>query len=201
MRLGPTRSLRTALARAALLIVAPALALGCSDLSGFELPDGGYYEGAVVGATYSEQVPCLNGNCSFIRRGFFEGTKLRLDLDLDHIDSTPGTLTTSREPCTPVFDETPLLPIPALSHDLLSSYDFPGGGRRVANYIFALEPTDGPLAGRDVLAFVSLLRGREVEVRILAGSGENLCDPSDCAALGTQRCDYFGLFRLEPVEP
>ena len=55
--------------------------------------------------------------------------------------------------------------------------------------------------GRDVLAIVSLLRGREVEVRILAGSGANLCDPSDCAALGTQRCDYFGLFRLEPVEP
>jgi hypothetical protein len=55
----------------------------------------------------------------------------------------------------------------------------------------------GPLAGRDVLAFVSLLRSERIEVRILAGSGQNACDPTDCAQIMAGGCDYFGVFSLD----
>ena len=57
----------------------------------------------------------------------------------------------------------------------------------------------GPLAGRDVLAFVSLLRSERIEVRILAGSGQNACDPdpADCDQINAGGCDYFGVFSLD----
>src|SRR5690606_23176650 len=94
----------------------------------------------------------------------------------------PGRITTTGQTCdAEVFTDTALLPIPALENDQLALYDFPGGGR-IRNYLFALEPEAGPLAGRDAVAFVSLLRDGHIEVRLLSGSGLTECAPEDCAA-------------------
>ena len=64
------------------------------------------------------------------------------------------------------------------------------------NLVYALRPSRGPLAGRDAMAFISLMRDGDVEVRILAGSGTSDCDPEACPALATGQCDFFGVFRL-----
>ena len=85
--------------------------------------------------------------------------------------------------------------IEPLLHDQLSLLEIPGGAR-AKNFIFAMSPVSGPLAGRDVMAFVSLLRSERIEVRIIAGSGQNACDPDDCAQIEAGGCDYFGVFSL-----
>ena len=84
---------------------------------------------------------------------------------------------------------------PPLAHDQLGLYEFPGGGR-VRNYMFVARPDAGPLSGRDVMVFVSLLRGGNIEVRLVAGPGLEMCDPSDCAEIDAGGCDYFGVFGL-----
>ncbi len=77
---------------------------------------------------------------------------------------------------------------------------FPGGGR-IRNYMFVARPDSGPLAGRDAMVFLSLLRGGNVEVRLIAGPGLDICDPGDCATIDAGECDYFGVFGLsrEPL--
>ena len=65
---------------------------------------------------------------------------------------------------------------------MLGEYEIPSG-ERLRNYIFVLRPTEGPLAGREPMAFVSLMGDGTIEVRILAGGGRG---PDD----------YFGFFRL-----
>ena len=72
------------------------------------------------------------------------------------------------------------MPVPPLIHDLLSEYEFPGGGR-LRNYIFVARPEQGVLVGRDVTLFVSLLRNGNVEIRVLAGATRD-CAPEDCEA-------------------
>ncbi|MBX3246954.1 MAG: hypothetical protein KF901_07220 [Myxococcales bacterium] len=167
--------------------------LGCEDLSSWQLADEEVFRGAVLG---NDDPDCPAGGCSFIRRGFAPGTTIELELDPTHT-SRPGTISTRGERCEPTFDAEPLLPIAALAHDHLSLYDFPGG-RRMRSYIYALEPTRGPLAGRGAMAFVSLMRNGDVEVRIIAGDGADDCAPMDCEAFASGRCDYFGVFRLRP---
>jgi hypothetical protein len=59
--------------------------------------------------------------------------------------------------------------------------------------MFVARPDAGPLAGRDAMVFVSLLRGGDIEVRVLAGPG---LDPADCDVINAGQCDYFGVFGL-----
>ncbi|MCB9600194.1 MAG: hypothetical protein H6721_01605 [Sandaracinus sp.] len=168
------------------------LALGCETLGAWSTDDDEIYRGVVVG---NDEPDCATGSCSFIRRGFAPRTTLELDLDPENA-STPGTLTTVDERCGPTFTNEPLRPIATLAHDALSQYDFPGG-QRARNFIYAMEPTTGPLAGRDAMVFVSLMRDGDVEVRIVAGDGADDCSPDDCAAFATGRCDFFGVFRMK----
>jgi len=150
----------------AVFLALAACSVGCSDLRDWD----GTYEGRVVGT---------DGD-SFIRRGFPAGTSMTLGrFSPPPSESTPGTLTTSDG----VFDGTPLQLIAPLEHDQLSQYDFPGGGR-VRSYIFATEPTSGPLAGREPMVFASLMEYDAVEVRVIAGSGDE------------DAGDHFGLFLL-----
>lgn len=164
---------------------------GCEDLSSWQLEEGDVYRGEVLG---NDDPDCPAGGCSFIRRGFAPTTTIDLELDPGNI-TRPGTITTRGERCEPTFEEEPLLPIAALAHDHLSLYDFPGG-RRMRSYMYALEPERGPLAGRGAMAFVSLMRNGDVELRVIAGDGAEDCAPSDCDAFASGRCDYFGVFRL-----
>jgi hypothetical protein len=116
--------------------------------------------------------------------------------DPENVQAIAGSLSTTGERCGPTFTDVPLVSIEALQHDQLSRFELPGDGR-VKNYMFALSPVSGPLAGRDVMAFVSLLRSERVEVRVVAGSGQNACDPTDCGQIDAGGCDYFGVFSLE----
>jgi hypothetical protein len=170
-------------ARIAAVVFAFGLLGGCTDLAEFS----GDYRGGVVGA---DDEDCPAGRtCSFIRRGFPEGTQLRLaDFRPRTTSGSPGTLTTDPDGAPgdryDAFTDTALRVITPLTHDQLSLYDFPGGGR-IRNDIFAATPATGPLAGRDVMIFLSLMEDDDIELRIIAGPG------NDAAG------DHFGLFVLE----
>ena len=47
------------------------------------------------------------------------------------------------------------------------------------------------------MVFVSLIRGGTIEVRIIAGPGQEICDPTDCALLLDGQCDFYGYFDLQ----
>lgn len=180
--------------RQALGCVLGLLMLGCVELDEFATSDETEFSGRVFGADADD---CADrARCSFIRRGFGGDTVLRLRFDPDNVQGVAGSVTSSGERCGPTFTDVPLMAIEPLLHDQLSLLEIPGGAR-AKNYIFALSPVTGPLAGRDVVAFVSLLRSERIEVRILAGSGENACDPTNCAEIDAGGCDYFGVFSLE----
>jgi len=186
--------------RLALLSFALVLLSGCTDLSSFATPAGQRYTGIVVG---SDDVTCGDeASCSFIRRGFSSGTRLTMSFDPTRRATSPGELTTTGEACGVTLDHTPLLAIPALAHDSLSLYDFPGEGH-VESEMYALKPTTGPLAGRDMMAFVTLIDGGRVEVRLISGAGREACGPSDCDRFARHECDFFGVFSLnrEAVSP
>lgn len=169
-------------------------ASGCDSLGEFTTGEGEVYRGEIAGV--NDPLNCPDGiDCSFIRRGFPSGVVLDLTFDPELQYTNPGTISTSGEVCGPTFTDTPLLPIPPLAHDQLGLYEFPGGGR-VRNYMFVARPDDGPLVGRDVMVFLSLIRGGSVEVRVVAGPGLEICDPSDCTAIDSGGCDYFGVFGL-----
>lgn len=168
--------------------------VGCDSLSEFSTGDGEIYRGSIAGV--NDPTNCPDGiDCSFIRRGFPYGTTLDLRFDPYGVSDSPGTISTRGENCGATFDNTPLLPIPPLAHDELGLYEFPGGGR-LRNYMFVARPETGPLAGRDAMVFLSLIRGGSIEVRVVAGPGLVICDPSDCARLDAGECDFFGFFSL-----
>jgi hypothetical protein len=148
----------------------------CDDLSRFSTGTDSVFTGMVVGDEPD----------SFVRRGFAPATTLQLEFD-PHASDVPiaGSITTSPDPITGVrtFDATSLESIAPLQHDLLSEYEFPGGGR-VQNYLYVARPLAGPLAGRDVMIFLSLLDDGSAELRVIAGTGDE------------SRGDHFGLFRL-----
>jgi hypothetical protein len=169
-------------------------ASGCDSLGEFRTGEGEVYRGDIAGV--NDPSVCPDGvDCSFIRRGFPYGVTLDLTFDPERQYDDPGTISTTGEACGPTFVDTPLLPIPPLAHDQLGLYEFPGSGR-VRNYIFVARPEEGPLAGRDAMVFVSLLRGGGIELRVVAGPGLVTCDPDDCAAIDSGQCDYFGVFAL-----
>ncbi|MEM1417774.1 MAG: hypothetical protein AAGH15_22940 [Myxococcota bacterium] len=182
-------TLRTATAGA----LALALAGGCANLSDWQTAPGEVYAGTVVGTDPPDCMP--EEGCSFLRRGFPAGTRLEMSFDPSAATLQPGSLTTVGELCGATFEAEPLLPIAPLAHDALGQYGLPGDGR-VKNYLFALQPSSGPLGGRDAMAFVSLMEGEGLEVRIVAGPGTGDCAPDDCAAFAAGECDFFGLFRL-----
>lgn len=175
-------------------VLALMAALGCENLSDFRTDPGEVYRGDIEGVNDPENCPG-DIDCSFIRRGFPSGVTLDLTFDPEQQYAVPGTISTRGEDCGPTFVDTPLLAIVPLAHDQLGLYDFPGSGR-LRNFMFVAQPETGPLAGRDAMVFISLLRDGGVEARIIAGPGSVICDPADCAALESGLCDYFGVFRL-----
>ena len=175
-------------------IFALTAAFGCDTLGEFSTGEGDVYRGEIAGIDDPDNCP-ENIDCSFIRRGFPYGVTLDLTFDPNQQYEDPGTISTSGEDCGATFTDTPLLPIPPLAHDQLGLYEFPGGGR-IRNYMFVARPETGPLAGRDAMVFLSLIRGGKIEVRIVAGPGLEICDPADCAAIDSGQCDYFGVFSL-----
>lgn len=158
-------------ARSVIALLALVALLGCDDLGAYATGEGEVYRGSVV----SVEDPAV------LRRGFAAGAVLEMTFDprrATDLNPAPGILSTSDG----ALDEVPLEPIAPLSHDVLGEYEIPSG-ERLRNYIFVIRPTEGPLAGREPMVFVSLMGDGAIEVRVIAGGG---------GAPG----DHFGLFRL-----
>lgn len=141
------------------------LALGaCRDNARFS-SQGGRFEG-----------PIAKG--SFVRAGIPEGVSMCLTLDTDHLQDTPGTVSTSDGR----FRGAPLRPIPQIWHDPLSTLSF--GDGRIQNLVYAAAPDDA----QDVMVVVSLMQSDAIEVRLLRGApgGDGGTTPA-----------LFGVFTLE----
>jgi hypothetical protein len=156
-----------------------ALTAGCESYDRFRTGPDRVFRGTVLG----------EGESSFIRRGFAAGTTLDLHLDPEALERpVAGRVTTIAPDGTRLLEDVALESITPLAHDLLSEYQFPGAGR-IENFLYLARPTSGPLAGREVMVFLSLLDTGEVEVRLVAGVGDET------------RGDVFGVFRLRGTSP
>jgi hypothetical protein len=185
----------------------------CDDLGKFHTVSGEVFRGEVIG---SDADPNAD---SFIRKGFASHMLLELAFDPDAADvivssdagvprrmPNAGNIDTylcpqGRASCADSertagpFVAAPLIPIEALTHDPLSQYTFPGGGR-LRNYIFGVHFTSDSAdsrTGRDAMLFISLMENGHVEVRamapgVLATNGEEERWPA-----------LFGVFTLTRV--
>jgi hypothetical protein len=155
------------------LAVAALGAAGCRDLSGFST-GGDSFAGPVVSAP-------------FTLAGMDGATNLCLTLDADHLQDTPGNLSTSDG----TFAAVPMRPIPQLWQDPLSTFTF--GDGRVKNLLYVVAPTKPFADGNasDVMAVVSLMQSGDVEVRLLRGAPGPA--PDGGAATGG---NVFAVFQL-----
>ena len=156
-------------------LAALAALAGCRDLSGFTT-HGDSYQGAVVDAP-------------FVLAGIDGGsTSLCLTLDTDHLQDSPGVLSTSDGR----FHATPLRSIPQIWQDPLSTFQF--GEGRVKNLLYVVRATspftDGN--GNDVLAVLSLMQSGDIEVRLIRGAPNAPADAG--ASPGMQ--NVFAIFDL-----
>jgi len=188
------------------------LCAACEDLRDWKTGPNDVFRGEITG---SDTDPTVD---SFIRKGFESHTVLELTFDpyssdalapVDAGDALPRTVVagsvdtytcpSGRSECAVAerspgpFTNAPLIAIEALSHDPLSQYTFPGGGR-LRNYIFGVHfvsVRDRQVTGRDAMVFVSLMENQRVEVRAMASSVPgNDADQDRWPAL-------FGVFRLQ----
>lgn len=163
----------TALRLAAGLLVALA-AIGCRDVDGFRTSDGEAYCGSMVSAPVFQQGLLPEGEPPLLRG--------RLELDVDALESFPGTFTTDdadsglcSKAGAPLFDAAPLVAIEEVQRDALSALDF--GEGRVKNLISWIDSScAGPM-----LAVVSLMQSLDVELRVLKPprSAESISDALD----------------------
>jgi hypothetical protein len=133
-----------------LVLVAALLLAGCRDLSRYSTRPGEAYCGNVVAG-------------GFIRTGIPASSSIRLTFDAELIDSSPGTISVS----SGMFVDTPLLPIPQLVHDPLSTLSF--GEGRDKNLVYVVDPADAAY-GPSVFVVLSLLRDGDAEIRLLRGA-------------------------------
>jgi hypothetical protein len=180
---------------------------GCDQRSEFRTGDAEVFRGEVFG---SESDPTGG---SFIRQGFASFTEAELTFDPERAArenadgelESPGILHT-RYPCPRdsgdcepgelidgPFIEAPLEPVQNLAHDVLSQYDFPGGGR-IRSYIFGsrFESASGDeRMARSAMVFLSLMDNGRVELRVIAAGARVAGESSD------RHPPLFGVFALE----
>lgn len=173
------------------LVLAALLLAGCDDLDEFKTGRGTVFRGDVAGSDSAPE------ESSFIRKGFASHTRMELEFDpyatglsLDGERTraaAPGRVHTyacgaNQPDCAAQdgeagpFDHARLEPIENLTHDSLSEYTFPGGGR-LRNYIFGVrfesQPADAPDGApiqRNAMLFVSLMESGKIEVRAISSS-------------------------------
>lgn len=151
---------------------------GCESYDRFDTAESGLFRGVVLGTA----------DDSFIRRGFVPETTLALSFDPASTQRVVAGAITATEPDGDVvLDDVALEVIAPLAHDLLADYSFPGASR-LQNFLFLARPTEGPLVGRELMVFLSLLETGEIEVRIIGGVGDESAG------------DVFGVFRLRRDE-
>jgi hypothetical protein len=175
------------------LVAAVALAasvLGCRDVSRFSTNDDHHYEGSIVQG-------------SFVRAGLEGDARMCLSLDADHLQDTPGTITT----LDGRFRGTPLRPIPQLWHDPLSTLSFGDGRTRNLLYVAAAHaPADASSSAveeSDVMVFLSLMQSGDVELRLVRGAPPASTDVAEAGATAgapSASANLFGVFTLRREE-
>ena len=160
--------------RALMLSLLLSLSLGCESYERFRADGATVFRGSVYG----------DGEASFVRRGFPAACVAEVIFDPDAAQRvTAGSITVTTPDDVRILDTVMLETIQPLAHDMLSEYSFPGAGR-IQNFLFLARPTEGPLTGREVMVFLSLMESGEMELRVIAGTGDE------------SRGDVFGVFRL-----
>jgi hypothetical protein len=158
----------------AAVVALAALEAGCKDIDRFSTDPGESYCGQIVLA-------------SVVRRGFSGSVCMRMALDTRHVADRPGTLWTDDG----MFLETPLRPLPELSHDPLLTFTF--GEGREKNLLFAADPADTS-RGPTVMAVISLMHSGNAEVRLLRGAGPLPGSPAPDAGPAGDGPPLFGVF-------
>jgi hypothetical protein len=163
------------------LLFAPLL-LGCADVSKWNTQPGEHYCGNVTSA-------------SFVRAGIKEGTNLQLELDAEHLQSSPGRLKSDPFESGERFDGLEeLRVIPQLLHDPLSTLTFGEGRVKSAMLIGDLRSADGSLTS-EVMVVLSLMQSGDVEVRLIRGAS-----PGSAPAGSTSPPQLFGVFALKRTQ-
>ena len=159
-------------------------ALGCRDLSRFDTEDNEAYCGSMVSSPAFQE--------GFVPAGTPPSLNLRLTLDTDALETTPGTLTTDdadRGLCSadgrPLIDQAPLRAIEKVQRDPLSLLEF--GDGREHNFLGWVDST----CQGTMLAVVSLMSDGKVEVRLLKPA------PLPAPEAEPERAPGFALFPLE----
>jgi hypothetical protein len=158
-------------------LVALAAVAACRDLSGFSTHGNDSYQGPVVGA-------------GFVLAGMKSDAVLCLTLDTDHLEDTPGAISTMDG----MFRRSPLRPIPQIWHDPLSTLSF--GEGRLRNLVYVASTT----AGDDVFAVVSLMQSGNIEVRLLRGAPDLAPARADGGSTQSAGGNLFAIFSLEREE-
>ncbi|HEU4409248.1 MAG TPA: hypothetical protein VFS43_28575 [Polyangiaceae bacterium] len=160
-----------ALALAAGAAALACLGSGCDDPERFSTEPGEAYCGAVVQG-------------AFVRSGFGPAVQMRLTFDTARIESGPGALSTSDG----LLLEAPLRPLEPFFHDALSSLQFGEGRER--SLLYFVDPAGG---GAPLTAFVSLMEGGDVEVRLVRAAAAPPPEPPPEGA----PAPLFGVFPLK----
>jgi len=173
------------------LLLVPLFALslalcGCRSLDRFDTSGEPAYCGKIVGARLFQE--------GFIPSSTPPSLHLHLELDVDHLTTRPGTLTSDDEKglCSGkggvLFQEAPLRAIEATFHDVISQADF-GNGHQHDFFAWVDSTCQGTM-----LAVVSLLTNGSVEVRLFKPAPD---PPPDA---GADEKPGFALFYLRRSE-
>jgi len=153
------------------LAAAVLFASGCRSLDGFDTKGESAYCGSIVGSE-----PFQDG---FIPDNTRPRLRLHLELDIDHLATNPGTLTSDDDQvglCSakgePLFRNSRLRAIEPMFHDALSQAEF-GDGHQHDFFAWVDSTCQGTM-----VAVVSLLTNGAVEVRLLKPAA----DPPDTAS-------------------
>jgi len=173
------RPLRPRLAAFALAAFAPLG--GCRNLDRFDTDGSAAFCGSMVSAPFANE--------GFSPSGPPRDLRMRLELDVDRLQSAPGTLTTDDAGhgiCgdAPLFDGAALRGIPEMQHDPLSTLSF----LESSDYDF-FAWVDSSCAGT-LVSVVSLMKDDDVQVRLLKPAPEAATDAGAAERPG------FASFRL-----
>jgi hypothetical protein len=162
------------------LTLAAVALMACTDTSRWNSEPGESFCGDVTAA-------------SFVRAGVPEGMRMRLELDAEHLQSTPGRLWTTGLPSGEKLVAAELRVIPQLLHDPLSTLSFGEGRVRNAIAVADLPSADPARPTSQLIVILSLLQSGDVEVRLLRGAlGSIAADAGPTDPSG----NLFGVFRL-----
>lgn len=158
------------------LVLLSALLLGCADNARWSTEPGESWCGSVTAA-------------SFVRAGMPEGTRLRLELDAERLQSAPGRLWTTAFDSGERLSAADLRVIPQMLHDPLSTLNFGEGRVKNALAVVDVPSVDPARQATQLMVVVSLLQSGDVEVRLIRGA-------SPGTATSTNIEQLFGVFHL-----